>query len=296
MGGVMADRSYKSIFAAGLFDGQNVVVTGGGSGIGRCIAHELASLGAHPILVGRKLEKLQRVQGELREDGHESSLFACDIRDEAAVQAAVQQIVAARGRIHHLVNNAGGQFPAPLVAMNQKGFETVVRTNLVGGFLFGRECVTQSMGEHGGSVVNIIADMWRGMPGMGHSGAARAGMHNLTMTMAVEWAPLGIRANSVAPGWIASSGFDNYDEGMRSILFALKDSLPARRLGNEAEVSAAVTFLLSPAASFITGECIRVDGGAPLWTPIFPSAAHDKSEPYPGFHRASGPKVFDDQE
>lgn len=292
----MAGGSYKSIFAAGLFDGQNVVVTGGGSGIGRCIAHELASLGAHPILVGRKLDKLERVQTELREDGRESSVFACDIRDEAAVQGTVQQIVASRGRIHHLVNNAGGQFPAPLVAMNQKGFETVVRTNLVGGFLFGRECVTQSMGEHGGSVVNIIADMWRGMPGMGHSGAARAGMHNLTMTMAVEWAPLGIRANSVAPGWIASSGFDNYDEGMRSILFALKDSLPARRLGNEAEVSAAVTFLLSPAASFVTGECIRVDGGAPLWSPVFPSAPHDKSEPYPGFHRATGPKVFGDEE
>lgn len=283
---------YKSIFRPDLFAGQNIVVTGGGSGIGRCTAHELASLGAHPILVGRKLEKLTRVQAELREDGHDASVFACDIRDEASVQATVKQIVAERGRIDHLVNNAGGQFPAPLLSINQKGFETVVRTNLVGGFLFGRECVSQSMAEHGGSIVNIIADMWRGMPGMGHSGAARGGMHNLTMTMSVEWAALGIRANSVAPGWIASSGFDNYDAGMREILFALKDSLPARRLGNEAEVSAAIVFLLSPAASFITGECIRVDGGAPLWPAIFPVPAHDKSIPYEGFHREAGAKVL----
>lgn len=292
----MTTRQYKSIYASDLFSGKNVVITGGGSGIGRCTAHEVASLGAHPVLVGRKIEKLTAVQAELREDGHDASVFACDIREEEKVRATVEAIVKQRGRIDHLVNNAGGQFPAPLTAINQKGFETVVRTNLVGGFLFGRECVTQSMGEHGGSIVNIIADMWHGMPGMGHSGAARAGMHNLTMTMAVEWAAMGIRANSVAPGWIASSGFDNYDEGMRKVLFALKDALPARRLGNEAEVSAAIVFLMSPAASFITGECIRVDGGAPLWPAIFPIPAHDKSQPYEGFHREAGANVLKQQD
>lgn len=292
----MTDKRYKSVFRSDLFAGQTIVVTGGGSGIGRCTAHELASLGAHPVLIGRKRDKLEKVQGELRDDGHDASIFDCDIREESRVRETVQQIVARRGRIDHLVNNAGGQFPAPLLSISQKGFETVVRTNVVGGFLFARECVSQSMAEHGGSVVNIIADMWRGMPGMGHSGVARAGMHNLTMTMAVEWASLGIRANSVAPGWIASSGFDNYDAGMRQILFALKDSLPARRLGNEAEVSAAIVFLMSPAAAFITGECIRVDGGAPLWSAIYPSPPHDKSTPFSAFHREGGAQVLTKEE
>lgn len=287
-------NAYRSIFRNDLFSGRTIVVTGGGSGIGRCTAHELASLGAHVVLVGRKIEKLQKVRAELSEDGFESSIHSCDIRDEEAVRACVQAIVTERGRIDDLVNNAGGQFPAPLAFINQKGFETVVRTNLVGGFLFAREVYAQSMRHHGGAIVNIIADMWRGMPGMGHSGAARAGMHNLTMTMAVEWAAQGIRANSVAPGWIASSGMDNYEGPTRALIPKLKQSVPMHRLGTEAEVSAAITFLLSPGAAFITGECIRVDGGAPLDTPVFPSSPHDRSAPFEGFHRAVMPKVLEE--
>jgi citronellol/citronellal dehydrogenase len=277
---------YRSIFRAGLFEGQTVVVTGGGSGIGRCTAHELAALGAHVVLVGRKPEKLERVRAELAEDGFGSSALACDIREEGAVREAVAAVVRERGRIHGLVNNAGGQFPAPLSAISQKGFETVVRTNLVGGFLFAREATTQSMAEHGGAVVNIVADMWRGMPGMGHSGAARAGMVNLTRTMAVEWAPLGIRVNAVAPGWIASSGLDHYDRSVREeIIPRLADAVPLRRLGTEAEVSAAICFLLSEAAAFVTGECLRVDGGAPLWSPLLPSVPVARGTAFRGFHR-----------
>lgn len=287
---------YRSIYRSDLFEGQSIVVTGGGSGIGRCTAHELAALGAHVVLVGRKLDKLERVQAELREDGFESSAFSCDIRDEEKVRAAVKAIVEARGRIHALVNNAGGQFPAPLAFINQKGFETVVRTNLVGGFLVAREVFIQSMRDHGGAIVNIIADMWKGMPGMAHSGAARAGMHNLTMTMAVEWAAQGVRANSVAPGWIASSGMDNYEGPTRALIPRLKNSVPLQRLGTEAEVSAAICYLLSDGAAFVTGECIRVDGGAPLHTPIFPTLPHDRSKPFEGFHRAVVPAVLAESE
>ena len=284
---------YRSVFRPGLFAGHTIVVTGGGSGIGRCTAHELASLGAHVVLVGRKREKLDVVGAELREDGFDSSAFACDIRDEEAVRATVAAVVGSRGRIHGLVNNAGGQFPAPLTAITQKGFETVVRTNLTGGFLFAREVVTQSMGDGGGAIVSIVADMWRGMPGMGHSGAARAGMVNLTQTMAVEWAPLGIRVNAVAPGWIASSGLDHYDEAVRqAVIPRLRDAVPLKRLGTEAEVSAAISFLLSEAAAFVTGACLRVDGGAPLWSAVFPSMAVQRSAAFEGFHRAVVPQAL----
>jgi citronellol/citronellal dehydrogenase len=284
---------YRSVFRPGLFAGQTIVVTGGGSGIGRCTAHELAALGAHVVLVGRKREKLDRVQEELRQDGFDASAFPCDVREEEAVRAVVARAVEGRGRIHGLVNNAGGQFPAPLASISQKGFETVVRTNLVGGFLCAREVVTQSMGEHGGAIVNIVADMWRGMPGMGHSGAARAGMVNLTQTMAIEWAPLGIRVNAVAPGWIASSGLDHYDEGVKeTIIPHLKDSVPLGRLGTEAEISAAICFLLSEAAAFVTGECLRVDGGAPLHSAVFPAVPVQRKSAFQGFHRAVVPEAL----
>ncbi len=283
---------YRSVFRSDLFSGRTVVVTGGGSGIGRCTAHELAALGAHVVLVGRKPERLAAVAAEIGEDGGTASTHACDIREEAAVQATVAAIVAARGRIDALVNNAGGQFPAPLALINQKGFETVVRTNLVGGFLFARECFVQSLRDHGGAIVNIVADMWNGMPGMGHSGAARAGMVNLTQTAALEWAPAGVRVNAVAPGWVASSGLDTYEGPTRHLIPKLREAVPLKRLATEAEVSAAIVFLLSDAAAFITGETVKVDGGAPLSSSLWPTPDHDRSRPFEGFHRAVVPKVL----
>lgn len=284
--------AYRSVFRPGLYEGQTIIVTGGGSGIGRCIAHELAALGAHVPLIGRKAEKLAATEAEIAADGGSAECHVCDIREEAAVADTVSAILAGRDRIHGLVNNAGGQFTAPLAEISQKGFETVVRTNLTGGFLMAREVFNGSMKEHGGAMVNIVADMWMGMPGMGHSGAARAGMVNFTMTAAVEWAPSGVRVNAVAPGWIASSGFDTYDEEYRSILRVLKHSVPLKRLGTEAEVSSAVCFLLSDAAGFITGDCIRVDGAAPLATATWQMPEHERSQPYEGFHRAKLPEAL----
>ena len=214
--------SYRSIFRPGLFDGRVVVVTGGGSGIGRCIAHELVSLGAAVAIVGRSIDKLERVAAELREQGGRVSLHACDIREEPPVRDTVSAILGEHGHIDGLVNNAGGQFPAPLEAISGKGWDAVVRNNLSGGFLFSRECYTQWMAKHVAQascgIVNIIADMWHGMPGMAHSGAARAGMLNLTETASLEWAPL--RVNAVAPGIIASSGMDRYPPEHKPIILA----------------------------------------------------------------------------
>ena len=178
--------TYQSIFRAGLFHGQVVVVTGGGSGIGRCTAHELSALGAGVALVGRNPAKLEQVAQEITQAGGLASTHVCDIREEEQVAATVTAVLQTHGRIDGLVNNAGGQFASALMNIKARGWDAVVRTNLTGGFLMARECYTQWMQPHGGAIVNVIADMWLGMPGMGHSGAARAGMLNFTETAALE--------------------------------------------------------------------------------------------------------------
>ena len=282
---------YASVFQAGLFARQVIVVTGGGSGIGRCTAHELAALGATVAIVGRKPEKLDTVRAEIAAAGGTCSTHVCDIREEALVRTAVEGVLKVHGRIDGLVNNAGGQFPSPLAMISAKGWDAVVRNNLTGGFLMARECVTQWMAAHGGAIVNIIADIWGGMPGMGHSGAARAGMLNLTETAALEWAP--VRVNAVAPGWIASSGMDQYPPAMTETIRNMHTLVPLRRLGTESEVSAAITFLLSPAAAFISGACLRVDGAAPNAKRIWPEVGTGGSTaPFDGFHLATTPKVL----
>lgn len=284
--------SYNSVFKEGLFTDQVHIVTGGGSGIGRCCAHELASLGAQVVLIGRKEDKLVKVQKEIVEDGGRASYYTCDIRDEESVKATVKAIKEAHGGISGLLNNAGGQYPAPLAAINQKGFETVVRTNLVGGFLFAREVYNQSMVKTGGSIVNIIADMWGGMPGMGHSGAARAGMENFTKTAAFEWGQSGVRVNAIAPGWIISSGMDTYEGAFKAIIPKLEQAVPLSRMGTESEVSGAVAFLLSEASAFVSGSTLRIDGAASLGNRMWPLPKAKNNKAYNGFHRAVMPDVL----
>jgi citronellol/citronellal dehydrogenase len=283
---------YASVFRPGLFAGQVHWVTGGGSGIGRCVAHELASLGAHVVISGRTASKLEAVAAEITSDGGRCSTVALDIRDEEAVKAAVAQVLAAQGPVTGLVNNAGGQFPAPLAAITKKGFDAVVSNNLTGGFLMMRELFTQCMAEHGGAIVNMTADVRNGMPGMGHSGAARAGMSNLTQTAAFEWAHAGVRVNAVAPGWIASSGMDTYRGPITAVIPTLKRHVPMRRMGLEAEISGAIVFLLSPAAGFVTGVTLQIDGAASLGSPIYPLGPDARSTAFDGFHRAVTPQVL----
>jgi citronellol/citronellal dehydrogenase len=287
-----AHSGYRSVFRPGLFAGQVVWVTGGGSGIGRCVAHELAALGARVVISGRTQAKLDAVAAEIAADGGVCHTTAFDIRNEDAVKAGVAAVIAQHGPVVGLVNNAGGQFPAPLLAISKKGFDAVVANNLTGGFLMMRELFTQCMQQHGGAVVNMTADFRNGMPGMGHSGAARAGMSNLTATAAFEWAHAGVRVNAVAPGWIASSGMDTYSGAIKSIIPKLKAHVPLRRMGVEAEVSGAIVFLLSPAAAFITGVTLQIDGAASLGSDIFPLGNTSTSVAFDGFHRAQTPQVL----
>ena len=291
--------TYRSVFTPKLFQGQVVLVTGGGSGIGRCVAHELAALGAHAVLVGRNQAKLEQVTAEILADGGAASWLVCDIRQEDAVRQTVAAVLAARGRLDGLVNNAGGQFMKPLEAISAKGWQAVIDTNLTGGFLMARECYVQHMQQHGGSIVNIVADMWGSMPGMGHSGAARAGMVSFTETAAAEWAGSGVRVNAVAPGYIASSGMDHYPPEMGPMLRQMAQTVPLGRFGTEAETSAGIVFLLSPAATFISGSTLRIDGARPQVRMGWPLRVADTTTqaraaiaPFNGFHRAQTPQVF----
>lgn len=288
--------SYNSIYRRDLFRDHIVVVTGGGSGIGRCTAHELASLGAHVAIVGRSEAKLERVRGEIESDGGLISMHVADIRDERAVVATVERVLTDLGRIDGLVNNAGGQYRAPMKTISTKGFEAVVRSNLTGGFIVMREVYNRWMIDHGGAIVNMIADIWHGWPHFSHSAAARGGMLTLSECAATEWAESGVRVNTVAPGSIASQGLDTYeDKDTAFIRNDLTPGIPLQRFGTEAEVSAAIVYLLSPAASYITGSCIRIDGGAPNarrgWWDLQPA---NNNVAFDGFHRSSLPAILDE--
>jgi NAD(P)-dependent dehydrogenase (short-subunit alcohol dehydrogenase family) len=256
-----------TIYRDGLFAGQAAFVTGA-TGIGLAIAGELRLLGADVFLASRKEENLKKGKEQLlalkspgRVDYH-----VCNIREREAIDKAVDFALSKFGRIDMLVNNAGGQFPAPALTMSRKGWDAVIETNLTGTFQMSQVVVEKAMAEKkSGAIVNIIAQIWNGFPMMAHTAASRAGVDNLTKTLAFEWAQLGIRVNAVAPGVILSSGVDNYAPDFKKAFFDSVNYIPAGRLGTPREVAAAVVFLLSPAAGFITGTTLRVDGGEPLY-------------------------------
>lgn len=278
-------QRYNSIFRSNLFSGQVALVTGGGTGIGRCIAHELAALGAHVVIGARRLEPLQAVVAEIEAAGGSAEAVELNIRKTEVVDSVIADIVARHEHLDLLVNNAGGQFPSPAANIPEKGWRAVIDTNLNGTFFVSQAAYRHSMEARGGSIVTIVADMWNGFPMMSHTGAARAGVVNLTKSLAVEWAASGVRVNAVAPGVILSNGLNNYDPFVLDMLENVMHKQPAARLGTESEVSSAVCFLLSPAAAYISGDTLRVDGASSLVKPVmFPVGNHDRSPVYDGFH------------
>jgi len=257
-----------SIYSQGLFSGKLALVTGGGTGIGLAIAAELRLLGADLVIASRNEANLTAGRQALEQIDAPGRVMtiACDIRQQQSIDNALSDVFERFERVDALVNNAGGQFPSPALSMSRKGWDAVIETNLTGTFMMSKAVVARCVSTGNPcSIVNIIAQISNGFPMMSHTGASRAGVANLTMSLAFEWAPLGVRVNAVAPGVILSSGVDNYAPEFRKTFLDSVGYIPLGRLGTPREVAAAVVFLLSPAAGFITGTTLKVDGGEPLF-------------------------------
>jgi NAD(P)-dependent dehydrogenase (short-subunit alcohol dehydrogenase family) len=266
----MAFRS--ALFAPGIFDGQVALITGGGSGIGLVTAREMASLGARVVIGGRSPEKIEQALAILKEDGADAIGSSCDIREADQCATLVDAALARYGRIDVLVNNAGGQFPSPAEHLSPRGFEAVIRNNLNGTFYMTRAVATKAMiPAKKGRIVNVIANVFRGFPGMVHTGAARAGVENMTKTLAVEWAVHKIQVNAVAPGTIVSSGTAQYGD---ALLETSRKATPAKRLGEPDEVSRVIVFLASHLNDYVTGSTYYIDGGLSLWGDIWSIEDH----------------------
>jgi citronellol/citronellal dehydrogenase len=255
----------QRVFAPNIFKDQVAIVTGGGTGIGLATALELVRLGGKVAICGRTREKLEAGAAQLIAASSSNHVLAvtCDIREPAQVESMIRDVITEWGRLDIVINNAGGQFPSPAQMISPNGFLAVVKNNLVGTFHVCREAANQWMIPHkGGRIVNVIANIYRGFPGMVHTGAARAGVENMTMTLAVEWAQFGILVNAVAPGIVVSSGTLQYPPQL--LERAIRET-PLKRAGTVEEIAASIVFLASPAAQFITGTTLRIDGAQALW-------------------------------
>ncbi|XP_074729624.1 peroxisomal trans-2-enoyl-CoA reductase isoform X3 [Strix uralensis] len=272
----------RGLLAEGLFRGRVAIVTGGGTGIGKAIAADLLALGCSVVIASRKFDRLKAAAEELNNtfssmSPAEVTPIQCNIREENEVEALVKSTLSLHGKIDFLVNNGGGQFASPSEAISAKGWNAVIDTNLTGTFYCCKSVYNAWMQEHGGVIVNITAAVRNGFPGMSHTGAARAAVSNLTKTLALEWAHSGVRINSVAPGLVFSeTALANYGEQGAMMWLKSIPKVPAKRSAVPEEISPAVCFLLSPAASYITGITMVVDGGQSLYSQILEIPDHDR--------------------
>jgi len=243
-----------------LFKDKTALVTGGRSGIGYAIAKQFLTLGGKVFISSRKEEPLKKAAEELTEFG-ECHYYPCDIREPDQVAAMADNLKSVYNRLDILINNAGGQFPAPAELISTKGFATVINNNLNGTFYVSQQIFKSFFkNQNHGNIVNIIANIYRGFPGMAHTGAARAGVDNLTKTLAMEWAEHNVRVNAIAPGTIESSGLDTYPKPIQDSFKKGKEENLMGRFGTVEDVSNAVMFYASPISSYINGTTLYVDG------------------------------------
>ncbi|HVO45345.1 MAG TPA: SDR family oxidoreductase [Steroidobacteraceae bacterium] len=261
-------------FREDLLQGQTFLISGGGSGIGRAIAYTCARLGADVMICGRREEKLAETARGIREKvGREIGISPMTIRDPEAVRRLIDDTYRRFGRLDTLVNNGGGQFPQAAIDFSVKGWLAVIDTNLNGTWYM-MQAAAQQWRERGkpGNIVNIVANVWRGMPQVAHTCAARAGVIYLSKTVSTEWAPLGIRVNCVSPGSIDSDGLNVYQ---RHDADKFRYSNPMRQLGDALDIAQAVVYLSAPTGKFITGDVLVVDGGNNQHGQVWPAGIPD---------------------
>jgi citronellol/citronellal dehydrogenase len=253
----------RTVFAEGSHEAQVVLVSGGAGGIGRAVSWLFARLGAHVIVAGRSQAKLDAVVATLSARGLKASRLAVDIREPDSCRQLFDQAWGEHGRLDILVNTAGGQFPQAAIDFSVNGWNAVINTNLNGTWHMMQSAARRWRdAKTPGSIVNIVVVTTRGLYGVAHSVAARAGVVALSRSVAVEWAPFGVRVNCVAPGAIETDGWKVYTP---EALAAYPRSNPMMRVGNAWEIAEACVYLGGPAASYVTGELLTVDGGSQLW-------------------------------
>ena len=262
-----------TVYRSDLFEGKTALISGGGSGIGRATALLFARLGAKVIICGRTEEKLRRVVDFAAGQGVAMSGHPVNVREHEQVDALYRRIADDYGRLDYVINSAGGQFPSSAIDLSPKGWNAVVTNNLNGSwFMMQRAAQFWRDQGSGGSIVNVVVVIERGMPGVAHTVAARAGVIGATRTVAVEWAPLGIRVNCIAPGLTATEGLSVYPpEAVREFPRAN----PMKRPGTPMEIAEACVYLSAPSGNFITGEVLTVDGGGKLWGELWTAGRPD---------------------
>ncbi len=253
-----------SVYDSELFKGKIVLISGGGTGIGRGIAVLFARLGANVVICGRRGELLEETAALIREGVTEHQAVEIlthpmNIREPEAVQALIDRVWGEFGGLDVLINNGGGQFAQDSIDFSDKGWNAVIDTNLNGTWYMMQTAARRWRDEgQPGNIINIVVNIYRGTLQATHSAAARAGVVYVSKSVAVEWAPLNIRVNCVSPGAIASNGLRNYP---REAAEKFKYANPTRRAGNVWDIAEACAYLGSPAGEFITGETLSVDGG-----------------------------------
>jgi citronellol/citronellal dehydrogenase len=258
----------SKLFKAGLLDGQVALVSGGGSGLGRAAALELAALGSQVVVCGRRRDPLEATAAQA--EGARCTAVACDIREEDQVSALVDEVLVRHGRIDLLLNNAGGQYLTPAEDITPKGFRTVIRLNVEGTWLMTHTVATRAMipEGRGGKIINVTLSPHHGLPGMAHSSAARAAVENLTRVLSIEWARFGIKLTALAAGHFATETLKT--KYPRPVVEGVAGTVPLGRLGTEEEFAWLVAYLASPAGDYLSGAVLTLDGGRDNWFGAWP--------------------------
>jgi citronellol/citronellal dehydrogenase len=275
-----AKSSGSRVFAPGLLDGRVCVVSGAGTGLGRATSLELAALGAVVVGCGRRAEPLEDTAAGVQEEGGAFEPVVCDIRDEEQVESLMDGAIERHGRIDVLVNNAGGQFLSPAEAITPKGFRTVTELNVQGTWQMTHAAATKAfIPQRGGKVISVTLSPHQGMPGMVHSGAARAAVENMMKTLSIEWARFGIRLCAVAAGQFDTEVLRT--KYPKEVSENVARTVPLGRLGTPQEMAWLVAFLASPAGDFFSGAVLTIDGARDNWFGSWPPAgvADDEGTP-----------------